>query len=508
MKQAIIAALMFLWAPALLAAEWHEARSAHFIVYSKGDPRRLRVFAEELERFDAGMRLLRELPQTEDSPNNRLTVFLLDDAADVQRLGGVGTGNFLGFYKARAGGSVAFAPRRTGFDEDQLSAQTILQHEYAHHFMFRNYTAPFPRWLIEGFAEFSATARAAKDGGIDFGLPAHHRSREVFRENKVTVRDLLANVDLGARPVSGIYGRGWLLTHYLTFAQSRRGQLDRYIAEINKGAPSLEAAERAFGNLFELDREVDRYARARLSYVRIPGTKLKPGPIEIRQMSAGANAILPWHMYSRRGVDEKEAKRIVRRARKAAAPYPDDPFVQVALAEAEIDFGNLDGADAAAARALAADPTTMRAMLVRGRVAVKKLIDAKLNDAKAWTAARRWFVDASRLEPGAPEPLILFHRSFGQQGVQPTENAAAALVLAGNLAPEDRELRLAIARHYLAIEKSELARPLLAVTAFDPHGGKGAELAGAVIAVLDEKGAAAALAAWSALDREASFEGK
>jgi hypothetical protein len=493
----VVLALVLIAAPA--RAGWYEARSAHFVIYSDGKPDQLRAFAEELERFDAGMRVLRGVPATTDSPNNRLTVFLVESVATIRKLGG--GANVVGFYDGRVGDSVAFVPRRTGSGDAFFGSELVLRHEYAHHFMFRNYPAAYPAWFIEGFAEFSSTARIQPDGAIDFGLPARHRAWEVLEGDNVPVERLLA-ADRRSQDIASIYGRGWLLTHYLTFAKERRGQLGRYLTAINAGTAPLAAARAAFGDLRQLDRELDRYVRSRTSYYRIPAARLAPGPIEVRALSAGANAIMPIHLRSRRGVGDKAAAALVIEARRAAAPFPDDPFVQTALAEAEIDAGHAEAAEAAAARALAADPQSVRALVFRGRAAVARLVAAGSTDPAAWKAARQWFVTANRIEPTAPAPLLHYATSFDEQQIPRTANAAAALYGAAELAPESGGLRLLVARQRLSDGDVAAARTVLGPVAYDPHGGETARFAAALIAVLDAA-VGQAPADWATLDRAA-----
>ena len=479
-------------------ATWREARSAHFIVYSEDKPQALKEFATELERFDAAMRVLRGLPQTTDSPNNRLTIFQVSSIAAVQKILGMTGSNIAGVYNGHAGNSIAFVPRRTGGGWS-IDAQTVLLHEYAHHFMYRNYPAAFPVWFSEGYAEFNSTARFVADGAVDLGLPAQHRAGGLFYLNPLPVTTLMEadtrRLSDDAREV--LYGRGWLLTHYLSFAKEREGQLARYLLAINQGKSSMDAATQTFGDLRQLDRELDRYKQGRMAYLRVPASKIAIAPVEIRDLSEGASAIMPVMMRSRRGVDEEAAKEVVQDARRLAAPYPDDPFVQLALAEAEIDAGHLAEADQAADRVLKAEPGNVRALVFKGRVAVARLKEAKSPSAEDWKQVRRWFVRANRAEPGAPDPLIEFYQSFPAEGVKPTPNAVEGLRASAALAPEDQEVRLMLGHQYLEDGKAAEARAALAPAAYSPHGGPVADFAGRVIAAVDSGGAAAGLKAWA-----------
>lgn len=498
-RLAFVLALAGLAAPA--HATWWQATSAHFIIYSEDKPEALRAFATELERYDAAMRVFRMLQPETDSPNNKLTVYAVSDISAVRRLFGKHPGDIAGFYEPRAGGSVAFVPRTTGESgRGAFTPTTVLLHEYAHHFMYRNYPAAFPAWFVEGYAELNSTARFNSDGSVDLGLPAQHRSYGLFEMAQLPIATLLtANVpklDNEQREV--LYGRGWLLTHYLMFDHHRDGQLATYLKEVNEGKSSLDAAKDAFGDLTALNRELDKYKNGRMTYSRVPADRISVGPIEVKELSPGANAIMPVMLRSRRGVDEQQAQEVVKQARAAAAPYPNDPFVQRALAEAEIDTGNLDEADKAAERVLAADPQSVPAMVFRGRVAAARLVKAHSHDEAAWKAARHWYALANHADPDAPVPMMLFYRSFNVEGVKPTANSVDGLRTALALAPEGSGLRLMVARQDLLDGRTAEARAVLSPLAFDPHGGEMAEAAARVIAAIDAGKGRDAIKAWNA----------
>lgn len=483
------------------AAAWRVAESAHFIIYSEDKAENLRAFAEELERFDAAMRFLRSLENTPDSHTNKLTIFQVSNVSAVQKMMGGKASYVYGFYNGRAGNSIAFVPRRAGGSSSwDLTEQTVLLHEYAHHFMFRNYPVAFPIWFSEGWAEFNSTARFVADGSVDIGLPAKHRAAGLFLAAPLPLATMMQadKRQLNAEATDVLYGKGWLLTHYLSFAKEREDQLGRYLQAINKGEPSLAAAKSAFGDLTKLEGELHRYKNGRrMTYLRVPGHRLAIQPVSVRELSAGGDAIMPAFMQSRRGVNDETARKVLAEARAAARPYPDDPFVQLALAEAEIDAGNHDEAEKAADKVLAAEPNNVRALLFKGRVAIQRLKDKDKASAEEWKLARRWFTRANRAEPGAPEPLIYFYGSFADAGEKPTANAVEGLRSAVSLAAEDEGLRLMLGYQMLQDGKAPEARAALAPVAYHPHGGGLAEFASRVVAAIDKGGAEAGLKAWN-----------
>lgn len=74
--------LLLLLTPAVAHAEWREAVSKHFIVYSEGSEAELRKSVLHLEKFDRLLRLMLDVPQ--DHPI-KLRVYLVRDAQAVGR---------------------------------------------------------------------------------------------------------------------------------------------------------------------------------------------------------------------------------------------------------------------------------------------------------------------------------------------------------------------------------------------------------------------------------------
>ena len=139
-------------------AAWQEATSAHFVVLSDDAPERVTTIATRLERFDRAVRILRKLPDDPVSPSSRVTLLVVRNESSVSRL--AQQANVAGFYSPRAIGPVAFTPKSSDSGKFALTAETTLFHEYAHHLMFTSYgDTALPAWIVEGYAEFHATAK-------------------------------------------------------------------------------------------------------------------------------------------------------------------------------------------------------------------------------------------------------------------------------------------------------------------------------------------------------------
>jgi tetratricopeptide (TPR) repeat protein len=266
------------------------------------------------------------------------------------------------------------------------------------------------------------------------------------------------------------YGRGWLITHYLSFDRDRFIKFQQYLKAINSGVPGVKAAEQAFGDLKALDKELGRYLRQS----SLPGLPMRfdgatVPPVTIRRLSAGEAALIDERMTSVRGVNREGGRKLFEKAAPIAARYPDDSVVQGWLAEMAYDAGDFPAALAAADRALARDPKSVQALLYRGMTKLRQVHDAKSKDTAAWAEARRAIVAANRADPDDAEPLWWFWQSFGMQGIDPTFSAIAGLHRAQELAPQDESVRFAAAMVRLKAEELPQAKRLLRPIAYRPH---------------------------------------
>ncbi|WP_409645729.1 hypothetical protein [Sphingorhabdus sp.] len=151
--------MVALFVPGQVNAEWHEASSDHFLVFADQNEKDTREFTERLERFNSAMHVILGREVLTPSPSNRVTIYVVRNASEVRKLAGDKTGSLLGFYQARAGGSVAFVARVDSDGGPVTQSEQVLFHEYAHHVMHSSNEWSTPRWLSEGFAEFFSTAR-------------------------------------------------------------------------------------------------------------------------------------------------------------------------------------------------------------------------------------------------------------------------------------------------------------------------------------------------------------
>ena len=460
-------ALMALNAAAPADAEWLEAKSPHFIVYGDMSEPELRYQTERLERFDSMMRMLFKVQQTVP-----VSVFVLPTMADIHKLA---HNNMIGgFYNADAQLAYIFVPEKVGDEYGDLTAEAVTMHEYTHHMLLSNLDLYVPGWATEGLAEFFMTAKLNQDGSITVGTPDNARSYDLVDMSRWNMEQLLTSDDrkISKDEVPEKYSRGWAMIDYLWMSGKRPGQYAKFIELLNENGDALKAGQEAFGDLGKLNAELDAYLTQRsIPVSRISAGQLHtPSQVTFRPLTAGEAAILPFRMRSLIGVDEDTAGPLADEARPVAAQYPNDAFVQRAMAEMEYDAKHYDAADAAADRALGVDPTNLMAMAYKGRVAAQR---ARQSHSPAdWQAARSWFLKANRIDTNHPLPFELYYDSFVAEGMVPPADAVTGLYRAVELMPQDGSLRARAAIEMIRAGDTKRARTVLAPVAFNPHGSQ------------------------------------
>lgn len=478
--RAIALGILLLCTGAAANADWLEASSDHFVIYGNQKEQAIQEFAERLETFHAAMARIYKKDLSKPSPSNRVTIFVVSSAADVREVTGAQNRYLAGVYIPRAGGSVAVVPKLKDASKRELVGETILYHEYAHHFMTASLSSrAFPRWFSEGFAEFFAGVEFNSDGGIEVGTPPYYRAMELMNGGVLSIELLLDAdaIDDTSLIDNWFYGQSWALFHYLQMTPQRPGQLAEYVKKLAAGRSALEAAKDAFGNLERLDKDVRAYLKQRkINAIMLERSSLQVASVALRKLRPGEADMMPIMIEAKVGVSEEEAKSLVLEARKIAARHPDDPAVLAALAEAEFDAGDDDATIASADRSLAIDPDRIDATLLKG-YALERKVERGALPKESWRDVRSLFVKANRIENDHPIPLVHFYLAYTKQGERPTKNAIDGLEWALELAPFDPSLRWLVAQQRVADERFGEAVQTLGPLAHSPHPGEYTEKA-------------------------------
>jgi len=451
-------AILLLCVPAAAQADWYEARSPNFIVYSEGDRGDARAYAEKLERFHYVLRTFHRIDESRDA--NPLRVFLFSSAGEVGDMAGGATvagyympdARALMFVGTRAQGRRGDADLRSAQRGSSLDPENVLLHEYSHHFMYQFFPATYPTWYSEGFAEFWGTTRFLPGDVVEVGHSAEHRFQTFQFLTWMPIERMLTAhnyAELGGENVYLLYAQGWLTMRYAFTHPERKRQLDRYLTLINDGATYEEAMRQAFPDLDAFNSELFNYAgRGRFDVVQLPFRTIPVGDIAVRALRPAENALIEREIKLSQGYPQSEAEDFARDVRSIASRYPDDPFALSVLMEAERLAGNEEAAVAAAERLLAIDPNHARAMATKGLAQAAMLRAAQSADGAAWRAVQQSLARAAELAPRDPVVLAAYYDSYALHGVLPPAEAQNALYTAMELAPSDGELRYKLARDF------------------------------------------------------------
>ena len=473
-----------LTAPSTAAAKWLRADTENFVIYSEGNEKSLRTFAENLQRFDTTLRTRFHLSEAPEP--NRLIVYLVPRATDAGRLMTGKSGSMIaGWYNPAPDGSFAISHRENVVIRGTPQSQQTLFHEYSHHFMKRYAGAALPAWFIEGFAEYYSTVDFTQDGKPVIGKPVHARAYGLRTMPQIPAETLLLQQP-GAMQTVGqtdaYYGRAWLLTHMLYNDPTRSGQLGRYLGAINLGENGRKAATDAFGDLAQLDKDLNRYMGRPMSFSTSHEPVAVARKIDITALSPAEDALLPLHLERISAAHDDARTTSVRdELQTLSSVHGDNAGVWFELASAEWaineDKRNAAAARAAVDKALAINPKHVRANVLLGRILTAG-VEAKDAPRPAdWDIVRKPIVLANRTNPDDPVPLYAYFKTFLDQGTPPPPIAIQGLGRAFQLAPENISLRVSYAFALANDGRLDDALKLARAVAFDPHdGGQGAEL--------------------------------
>ncbi|HKX77053.1 MAG TPA: hypothetical protein VJM34_00835 [Novosphingobium sp.] len=469
------------------AKGWLRADTPHFVIYSEGSDAETREFALDVERFDALLRQMFEVPDHEEP--NRLTIYMLKSAGTVAKL--YGQKYVAGFYSPDAEGSYAVTNRVRSGDKLQLTGQITLFHEYAHHFMYRNFTNAYPAWYREGFAEFVSTATFDKKGNWKYGFPAMHRAYDLLT-TQIPIEKVLFSerYEFKDREQADFYAWSWALVHMLTWSDTRKGQLADYITRFAAGAGPEEAAK-VFGDLDKLQSDLRRYATGRMSYLSSGAPIVWSGKIAVTPLDPITSDYVELSLARRMGGTPLPTRNALR-ALSARAPGNADVLFELAQAERNLvtkdDPSGYALAGAAVDQALAIAPRHMRANVLKAELEMHRLGDGKITDPAQWKAMRQFIGTANRADPKSPVPLIAYFQTFMLEGRKPTPLALAGIASAFAQQPESREVRLLYVLGLANDKQFALARGLLTVLVYDPHASEVGKKALAVLDRMERQG--------------------
>lgn len=456
-------------APAAAHAEWREAETPHFIIWSDSSESELRKFATRLEGVDQVLRKATGTPL--DAPAQKVRIFLVGDTGAVQRAYGGKARNVAGFYTVNESGPMAVSPRRTGPDSSTFSADVVLAHEYGHHFMLQYLPSTYPSWYVEGFAELASTAGPIGGGRYAYGKAASHRGYSLTSSRWMPIGRLLTTAFSELKNDEfDFYGQSWLLTHYLTLDKARAGQFRSYLGAIARGQ-NHDVAARAFGDLNVLNRDVRKYLEGgSFQYKAVDVTPVPAAQVVVRALSAGEAALVPETVSMRDDVEDARAAAWLAQIRAKVARFPGDRYALQLQADAEYVAEEYAAALATADKVLAIAPQDHRALIRKGLALLRQADELKGTQAQAKIKqARAAIISANKAAPDAALPKVAFYQAVRMSGSRISDVALQGLVDAVETVPQDDGFRMMLVGELADRRNFAAAISYLGPLAFSPH---------------------------------------
>lgn len=263
--------LLVLLAPSSLWARsngsgWLAVHSPHFTIVTDAGDARGRHVAAQFER----MRWVFQssLPGANLDPANPIVVIAVKDRKDME---GLEPAAYLAKGQLNLGGLFSRSTDKNYIlvrvDVEGDHPWSVVYHEYTHLIEARA-AESMPLWLNEGLAEFFQNTDV-RDKEVLIGEPSLENLR-VLQMNRLIPLPVLFQVDASSpyyheeQKGDIFYAESWALTHYLEVsdARDRTNRIGKYLSLTSKGNDPVTAAELAFGDLHQLQANLEDYTRA------------------------------------------------------------------------------------------------------------------------------------------------------------------------------------------------------------------------------------------------------
>jgi TPR repeat protein len=352
---------------------WVEARSPNFTVYSDAGESEARRVAWQFEQIrGAFQRIWRRARLTTGRP--MLIMAVRDESglkalapAYWERKGGVRPAGIA--WRGHDKHCVALRVDAQGQGEE--NPYHVLYHEYAHVLLDVNFQR-LPLWLSEGLAEFYG-ATIVRDDAILQGKAIRMHVMLLREERHLPIETLFrvghTSPEYNEETRATIfYAQSWALVHYLLLGSRDGAQARKLVAfldHLSEGMEESAAAERAFGDLKALGRDLEGYVR-RFAFLvgKLPVTPQTGPGVTLRRLSpAEASAARGDFLLNTGRLDAARSL-----LADALERDPDQPLAHAAMGGVLWREGKRRDAQTSLERAVILDPRNAFAQYLLGAV--------------------------------------------------------------------------------------------------------------------------------------------
>jgi len=240
--------------------------------------------------------------------------------------------------------------------------QRIITHEYTH-LLVHQADMRIPLWMNEGIAEVYSTLQPV-GAKMRVGMPINSHLLRLRRDWLEIDKVLNAETYGGEEHAGTFYAMSWAIAHMMMLEDDLRVKWSRFLQALEKGMPAEQALKRSYGlTPQQLEQHVQGYIRGKNVNVvdfdfKWDEWKEKPQPRPATELENGLTMI-DLHLSG------KNREPAIRNAEKVAAAFPQAPEPWEALATAQLQEANFDGAGAAIRQAFEHGSTNPN-LLARG----------------------------------------------------------------------------------------------------------------------------------------------
>lgn len=423
--------------------DWIKAESKHFIFHSDVGEKETLNYLEKLEKFYF---LLGALHNNIDNEiNQKFNVFFIDDRTKFRIIRPDLSYNVYGFVTTCSDGLQGFSnfdndiERKTNdlLNADENNSQVILFHEYTHIFMLKHLGRSYPKWFIEGFAEYYSTIRF-NDTKALVGFPSVWRYSTLKNSKKVKYQDIIEekeSVYKNKNEVGAFYAQSWLLVHYLYSSNELKEKFLKYLINRATSKNKIEAFENAIGiKVKDLDSKLSQYLDKSINAQNYTIKKSFSFEAKVTKYPDSAKSLLLLDAAVKSCPNKNEWENLYEKIKNEAEKFPNDIYAQNILANAQVNFGYQNLAKEFYEKQLKQNSNDGDALFKLGLIEFKNYFEEINKNAKTIETARDYFLKSYKANPYNARNLFYLSQT-APVWKNPDDNSLNAAIEAFNIEP-------------------------------------------------------------------------
>ena len=488
-----------------IADEWLKAETKNFIIMSNWGEKETIAYAQNLEKFRFLLVNFYQEKEIRELESPKLNVYLLKKDSDLDKVWPNHPKNIGGFANSSIDGVFAFSLAFGGILQnykdakhlDENENQVVLFHEYTHLLMQTTSGFAFPRWYIEGFAEYYSTTRITNENAL-VGYGSNQRLYYLLNSSKIKYEDILRDKNTSKKDDSEFesmfYAQSWILTHYLMSDPVLRSKMPEYFLKIKEGHDEVDAFEEVFSiKVKDLDKILSKYLYNFKATIYKFIEVQKDIKVDVHKYPKSLNNLILLDASLRVHPSYYEAKELVVKIENEAKIIKDTNFANEYLARSEAIAGDAGKAIEFYKSALVTSPDNPEYYSRIGEAYLKKDYDNNNEHIENLKEARKNLYKAYQLDPNNARTLYYLSQTAPTGMSNPEEAYVNAAVEAYLISPSVTDYAFNAVFMLLSTKKFDDAKDLLKAFSNDPHDKLRGKVSTAAIKFIDEGGKPSAI---------------